>query len=31
MTITEKAKAELQKLFHENPGKQLRIGVEGFG
>lgn len=31
LTITDEAKAELQNVLDQNPGKSLRLVMAGFG
>jgi len=31
LTITDEAKAELQNVLEQNPGKSLRLVMAGFG
>jgi Fe-S cluster assembly iron-binding protein IscA len=31
MKVTEQAREKLQQLLSENPGKCLRVVIEGFG
>ncbi len=31
LTITDEAKAELQSVLQQNPGKSLRVVMAGFG